>query len=175
MLRVQTQRVTCRKCSHVSEIEMVVGGRISLFTESIKNATCSNCGADSNHLLLGGSIPEPDGISDLSLNLRLEWWLANGDVGTSSKTIAFCLSGKHMGQAFRPDIPHDPADFNRCVKLLKLIPEWRGRLTEVADAHPEWSAIVTRWEEFERLLHEEAPSGSGVCSELYDRMKEIGC
>lgn len=68
---------------------------------------------------------------------ELEWLLGH-DTGISSLTICAVLSGKHGIAAevarghFGADIPHDPADFGRCYRLLQAIPEWRARLEEVA-------------------------------------------
>lgn len=51
---------------------------------------------------------------------RIAYWLANGETGLSSKTIAF-----YLGYGIKPDIvryPHDVSDFRRCVQLLDFVP-----------------------------------------------------
>jgi hypothetical protein len=49
-------------------------------------------------------------------------WLQGRDTGTSSVTICSVITGlpSHHGHY---DVPHDPDDFGRCYRLLKLLPE----------------------------------------------------
>lgn len=51
---------------------------------------------------------------------KIAWWLANGETGVSSKTMAF-----YLGYGIRPKIegyPHDVSDFRRCFLLLETVP-----------------------------------------------------
>ena len=99
-------------------------------------------------------------------------WLRSPDTGVSSKTIFSVLSEKHgRVAAIRTGVPHDPADFGRCHRLLNLIPGWRERLPEVAAAYPEWSALVREWDTLTKLYEEELPSGS--CPKLYAAMQPL--
>ena len=105
-------------------------------------------------------------------------WLNGTDTGTSSKTIFRILSKEHGSKVpnstfFNPDIPHDPADFGRCYRLLKLFPAWRNRLVEVSSVYPAWTPLVTAWDKLEALYEDESPSGS--CPRLYSKMLEITC
>jgi len=54
---------------------------------------------------------------------KLMWWIANGETGTSSKTMWNCLIGNSN---FSVDHPYDPDDFSRCYKLLQTVPEWNN-------------------------------------------------
>ncbi|HDL1739521.1 TPA: hypothetical protein PWX06_002329, partial [Mannheimia haemolytica] len=50
---------------------------------------------------------------------KIAWWLANGETGVSSKTMAF-----YLGYGIRPKIegyPHDVSDFRRCFLLLETV------------------------------------------------------
>lgn len=91
---------------------------------------------------------------------ELEWLLGH-DTGISSLTICAVLSGNHAVAAtvargyFGADIPHDPADFGRCYRLLQAIPEWRERLGEVADKHSIWRPFVREWDAMTALYEEE--------------------
>lgn len=91
---------------------------------------------------------------------ELEWLLGH-DTGISSLTICAVLSGQHSVAAavsrgpFGADVPHDPADFGRCYRLLQAIPEWRGRLGEVAKAHRIWRPFVREWDAMTALYEEE--------------------
>lgn len=82
---------------------------------------------------------------------RPEDWLASDDTGISSETIYVALRGLSPQGRDRYDIPHDPSDFGRCYRLLKLFPEWRLRLQEVADRFPKWGPMVAAWPRLEAL------------------------
>src|SRR6266702_3517315 len=69
---------------------------------------------------------------------------------------------------FLYDVPHDPADFGRCHRLLQLMPEWRAQLHKVAEVFPKWKPLVDAWNELEALWLKEKPSGR--CPLLYERM-----
>ncbi len=100
-------------------------------------------------------------------------WLASWDTGASSKTIYNFMM--HGGNGTRPRyevaVPHDPADFGRCYRLLKAFPTWRARLDELAVALEAWRPLVDAWPELERLFEEESPSGT--CPKLFERIKEL--
>lgn len=78
-------------------------------------------------------------------------WILGGDTGVSSKTIFAVMVGRRMDGALLPNVPFDADDFGRCYRLLKAFPEWRERLPEVAERHPEWSALVGAWAELEAM------------------------
>lgn len=99
-------------------------------------------------------------------------WILGRDTGVSSKTILAVMMGvitQPTQCGFDYDVPHDPADFGRCYRLLKLFPAWRVRLEEVANLFPKWRPMVREWSELERTYERELPTGK--CRELYDRMR----
>jgi hypothetical protein len=74
-------------------------------------------------------------------------WLANGETGTSSKTMAFWLAfgiRKRDGHQ-----PYDPADLDRCLRLLQEVPALREKLPSMRHLSPQWAALVARWDEVE--------------------------
>jgi hypothetical protein len=87
---------------------------------------------------------------------RVLEWLANGEVGSSSKCMAMWLQfGKRVeGSAFGSH-PHDPDDLNRCLKLLRCAPELRYSIKKMADISTEWAALVARWDEIEKSFLDE--------------------
>lgn len=98
-------------------------------------------------------------------------WLASWDTGISSLTIYAVFTGRPVLRS-GPGVPHDPDDFGRCYRLLKVAPpEWRANLQRVADRYPEWAPLVARWSEIEALYEEEAPSG--VAPRCYALMRSI--
>lgn len=103
-------------------------------------------------------------------------WMAYGEPGRSSETMAFRLLGMKPRQ--RESHPLDPADFNRCLKLLKAVPELRDKLPEMKAVSPAWSAIVDRWSELEESFIDEVGwdwSNGQSAPKTYALMKEIGC
>jgi len=97
-------------------------------------------------------------------------WAAGRDVGISSMTICFVMTG--LPTPFRSyDTPKDPSDFGRCYRFLALFPQFRRRIEEVSHRFPKWLPLVTNWEELERLYVAAVEGGSG--EELYHRMREL--
>jgi hypothetical protein len=99
-------------------------------------------------------------------------WLAIGEVGTSSKTIACRLLNLPNSREYHPS---DPDDLSRCIKLLNSVPEFRERLDEMKVVSPAWKALVEHWEEVEALFHSEMRGQRcGRAPKTYERMKELG-
>jgi hypothetical protein len=101
-------------------------------------------------------------------------WLANGEVGISSNTMAFWL-------AFEKTVddsshPHDPADLDRCLKLLQRAPLLRAQLPKMAQVSREWAALVARWDEVERSHLDEVGLGwtkAHSAPKTYKLMREV--
>lgn len=75
---------------------------------------------------------------------RIIEWLLSDDVGSSSKSIVI-----HMfnSKSMKNSPPYDFDDRSRCVKLLKIIPEWVERLDEMK--------VYKGWEEQIPLIKKE--------------------
>lgn len=115
-------------------------------------------------------------------------WLMGGDTGVSSKAICAHMAGiagGHRNQAW-PDVPHDPSDFGRCYRMLKLFPEWVERIPEMAAREPTdanrnvlWAKLAPAWGELTALYEEEArPAADGkwtvdAAPRMYARMREL--
>ncbi len=95
-------------------------------------------------------------------------WRKTDQVGASSDFMA-----ARLGHAGRRDYayPRDPADFGRCLTLLEAAPELRDNLKDMGAEGPEWAALISQWDEMERLWREESPSGK--CPKLYDLMQSL--
>lgn len=76
-------------------------------------------------------------------------WLASGRRGVSSNSIVQHLTGVQAVGDWYIDIPHDPADLDRCLKLLDAVPLLRPLLPRMATASPMWAALIERWAEIE--------------------------
>ena len=80
-------------------------------------------------------------------------WLANGDTGLSSKTMAFWLAFGIRAERMRH--PLDPSDFNRCLGLLAAAPGLRGELHRLGELSAEWGDLAARWNEIEKTFRDE--------------------
>jgi len=102
-------------------------------------------------------------------------WILCGDTGISSQTIwavmVGVVNGKNLPTRFRFDVPHDPADFGRCFRLLLRFPEWKGRLNEVAEAFPKWRPMVENWGRMSEVYLRDLATGKS--RELFDLMVEL--
>lgn len=74
-------------------------------------------------------------------------WLFSGDTGLSSECIWRTMMGiPEPDGRRRGRYPLGPSDFGRCWRLLTAFPEWRGRLSEMAQHGSAWAALVERWD-----------------------------
>lgn len=120
----------------------------------------------------------PPEIMNMPIQERAELWISCGETGISSRTIWMVLRNVHFQQSPFPERlrfapPWDPGDFRRCYLLLRLIPEWRGRLEEVAEQFPVWKPLVKNWDELTELYEMERENSDGNAPLLYARMKEL--
>lgn len=107
----------------------------------------------------------------MTIEQRVTEWLSGRDVGLSSKTIARQMLGHDNTEI---GAPSDGADLGRCLRLLRLIPEWRERLDEMATVGHVWAALVPHWDELEALLRSEAGDDyNGPAPKTYKRISEL--
>jgi len=99
----------------------------------------------------------------------LQGWLAGDDTGASSRYMAYILAG---GPTCQRSFPHDPADFGRCYRFLRAVPDTqRQSFLDMARYGPVWAGLIANWAELSDLWREESPGGD--CPRLYRRMQEI--
>jgi hypothetical protein len=84
-------------------------------------------------------------------------WHLNGEHGISSEAIYDRLTYGVTTARWFSNHPHDPSDFRRCELLLRAVPEFRARFSEMADESPVWRALVERWSEIAAVFEEECP------------------
>jgi hypothetical protein len=86
-----------------------------------------------------------------SVEEKARWWISNGRVGQSSRTMWNCLIGnKH----FEVNHPYDPDDFSRCYILLETVPEWKVDLHKLKTLSPVWSNLVDNWAKLTEMYEE---------------------
>lgn len=96
---------------------------------------------------------EPEANQTETIHQRALWWISNGEVGMSSKTIWHCfMSGTN--KPFEVNHPYDPDDFSRCYKLLKAIPEWRKQLDRMKPLSKQWENLVNNWDKLTEMFEE---------------------
>lgn len=102
--------------------------------------------------------------------MTLTEWFVNGNTGESSRTLALWLAeGK---RANRVSYPFDPADFNRCVRLLEAVPALRANLHTLSQLSKEWAALYDNWSILEETLRKEMEEGF-TAQETYRLMRQI--
>lgn len=77
-------------------------------------------------------------------------WTSKGNIGVSSNTILFAITGKSVYGNSR-DIPGDWSDFNRCLTLYNSVKVVRDNLELVTKIYPKWIPIIREWEKLTEL------------------------
>lgn len=108
---------------------------------------------------------------DLTHINKINAWLRDGDVGTSSSAIVTKLTGLNLCKPDDMFAPSDPSDLIRCILLFTYVPGFKHRLVEMSDVSPQWKIIVDNWDELEMMVLEEQPTGSAP--KTYKRMTEL--
>lgn len=100
-------------------------------------------------------------------NPWIEWYQGN-DTGVSSETIWTVMTGYPVR---RSGVPWDPSDFGRCYRLLERFPEWRTRLSELAEAFPQWVPLVREWDRLTAIYLRDVPTGRS--DELWRELEKL--
>ncbi|TDD77089.1 hypothetical protein [Flavobacterium caseinilyticum] len=94
---------------------------------------------------------EPVADQSKDIETKALWWIANGHVGLSSKTM--WLFFLHQDNPLI-NHPHDPDDFSRCYKLLEAVPEWKGRILELSKLSLPWKNLAENWEKLTAMYEQ---------------------
>ena len=109
----------------------------------------------------------------------LDWCLTSDNKGVSSEAMAAAFLDKKQSRKYRCH-PSDPADFNRCLLLLRYAPEARDHMDKIAALSDVWKTLVDQWGELERCFLTEVGLNWSKGRELsatktYAMMKSLGC
>lgn len=96
-------------------------------------------------------------------------WLATGDTGLSSKTIAFATCGIKYPDSY---YPRDPSDFKRCLEMLEACPSIKDLLC-VKSLHKNWVRFVDSWDLMVEMYNEDVAKTPGRCPRLYKFMRKL--
>lgn len=115
---------------------------------------------------------EPTVDQDKWLYEKAARWLANWELGMSSKTMYACFMN---AKDFEVSHPHDPDDFKRCYKLLQTVPEWKAKLPQLKKLSTARSNLVDNWDKltemYEQNVREEWKNYKQVG--MYEFMKTL--
>ena len=103
-------------------------------------------------------------------------WVFNGETGISSKQMAATACGIAIKDWFDRGHPLDPADFNRCLKLVRACPEVKAAFPKIAKLSREWRGVIEHWDEIRRSFLAEAGwdwSKSNNAPKTYELMRRI--
>lgn len=81
---------------------------------------------------------------------QLGRWLAAGDRGVSSLTMAAIALGAGRSKHHDFDAPHDAGDFERCHALVKAVPAVRQHFARIAQVVPAFRGILAEWDSLAR-------------------------
>jgi hypothetical protein len=93
------------------------------------------------------------------MDKRIAEWLAGDDTGSSSKSIMLWLSSRTTDKTWGADVPRDAYDLGRCVRLLEIMPEWKARMPEMAEAGGLWATFSKHWDAVVAQLMEDCGGG----------------
>lgn len=113
------------------------------------------------------------------IDKRIAEWLGSNDTGSSSKAIMLWLSSGTTSGTWGPDTPSDVGDLGRCMRLLERIPEWKGRMSEMAAAGGLWPTFSKHWPAIVEIYLDECggtvpdKGSSASCPKTYTLLKRV--
>lgn len=144
----QPTALSCR-CGHEWTAHLPFNVPVAVWGAHVKALHCPACGGGTRKIMFGQRPKETPVDTGVPIATRLAAWQAGADTGLSSKTIAAVMSGADVGEG---DYPRDPSDLGRCLRLLRLIPEWKDRMPIMGGLNLVWAALVARWDVLESAL-----------------------
>lgn len=127
---------------------------VSLWSAHVKALRCPNCGKGAKFISMGHKPKETPVDTSQSIAVRYQAWESGFDTGLSSECLGRRMCEQpNTGQG--NSYPYDAHDLSRCLRLLRIIPEWRPRIGEMAACGPVWAAMAARWDELEKSLEDE--------------------
>lgn len=173
-VRFDGAQVWCLRCG-AKEAVIPVGG-ISLSKKRLQIMTLIGAAFDEEHAICKETPASP---INKKANTPQEW-AESHDVGLSSATICYVMSGvtpKRFNwrdfDSMHGSAPADPSDFGRCYRLLQCFPAWRFDLSKVVDRFPgsDWVELVAAWDSLTKFYESELPTGQ--CPLLFAEMSRL--
>lgn len=139
---IRNQKLFCLNCGGEFALKFPLG--TSEMTNKMKSF-------DELHKDCEPTWVEPIADQSKDIEQKAMWWIANGHVGMSSKTMWLHFMGQKIE---RVNHPYDPDDFSRCYKLLEAVPEWKLRILELAKLSTPWKNLSENWEKLTQMFEE---------------------
>ena len=149
----EPQFLSC-SCGHQWIGHLPVHVPIPVWSAHVKAMCCPDCGGGPKKIRFGQKPKDTPVDTTKPIELRVHEWRSEADTGRSSIAIAVMLTTGKYGNVTEHH-PHDPEDLGRCLRLLRIIPEWRDRIGEMAACGPVWAALSARWDDLERSMTDE--------------------
>lgn len=140
---IRNNKLLCLNCGGQYVLQMPIRVDDMTTATRIFNTQHKNCKP--------GGFEEPKPNMDEGTLSRANWWMANGHIGMSSKTMWSHFMGV---KGFPVNHPYDPDDFSRCYKLLQTVPEWKDRVSELAILSEEWEGLAENWNKLTEMYEE---------------------
>ncbi len=86
-------------------------------------------------------------MCNTNIDSKILDWFCNGETGASSKCMVFYLTNRDCDGSY----PCDGGDFERCLGLLKAVPELRNELHRMTTVNRYWTALMPHWQELENI------------------------
>jgi hypothetical protein len=138
-ITIRYEKLFCLKCGG----EFAITYPISVLEMATKTKAFNTLHKDCKQTWV-----EPEADQSKNALQKAMWWIDNGRVGSSSKTMWSCLMGNYN---FPVNIPYDPDDFSRCYKLLEAVPEWKSQLHKLKPLSKQWSNLVDNWDKLTEM------------------------
>lgn len=101
-------------------------------------------------------------------------WMIHGERGLSSECMAAVAMNMKPRYSYHP---LDPADLNRCMKLVAVCPEVRAAFPSIRKLSKQWTSVIDHWDELADMFEMEVGwnwNKAQSAKKTYDRMKELG-
>ena len=160
---IRNEKLFCTNCGAEHSLKMPIG--ISEMNKKVK-------AFDFLHKDCEQTYEEPQSDQSKDVEAKAMWWIANGHIGLSSKTMWLCFMNH---ENIRINHPHDPDDFSRCYKLLEAVPEWKERILDLSKLSIPWKNLAENWDKLTEM-YEQNKKENWVNSEkigMYEFMKAL--
>jgi hypothetical protein len=156
-------------------LKRTIGGRPHWFVDTLNPSRVG-----SFHRFTSEHFPETKPeifVATAIITKNINRWCRTGDRGTSSETIVDWLTGIPLQRQGDYDVPHDPADLARCVRLLWDCPELIDEMPRMAECSPAWARLIAGWEIliaiFLREIQRSIALGHQECPETYVELDRL--
>lgn len=160
----RNQKLFCSNCGTQEDVKYPIG---------VDEMNCKiKVFQDAHDGICKKSWVEPTVDPNFNTHEKAMWWIMNGEVGLSSKTMWACLHGE---EKFPIYYPYYPDDFSRCYKLLETIPEWKSELSKVRALSSAWEALIDNWSTLTSMYEENVKNDWYTSKEIgmYDFMQKL--